>query len=257
MSEYHSAFFTVPSRILELPGLTLAFLKIYETIYQFWEKGRECYLSNTAIMKRINCSSDSTVREAFIFFEGHQELKRVERNGRRYLVRPERKIAIDDDQSHAVDNSKDPVAKSTPPRRQIDAPPVAKSTVTNIKKYNNNNINKNSCSNEETFNQFYSAYPKKVGKLEAIQAWKKINPKLLPIILNDIKNRLNNDNRWKNKQYIPNPATYLNKKRWEDEIIKQPEEKTVVEHVTRSAVNRMPFHVASKISDIMDGVGHE
>ena len=26
------------------------------------------------------------------------------------------------------------------------------------------------------------------------------------------------------KQYIPNPATYLNGKRWEDEIIKKPKE---------------------------------
>jgi hypothetical protein len=134
-SEYQSAFFIVPSRIMNLPDLILSYLRVYETIFQFWNKGKKCYLSNSAIMERTNIKSESTIREAFAYFEKHNELKRKTVKGKRYLIQPEQIIELDDlvGNPEPVDN---PVAKSTPPRRQVDAPPVAKST------HNNKNINK-------------------------------------------------------------------------------------------------------------------
>jgi hypothetical protein len=69
-----------------------------------------------------------------------------------------------------------------------------------------------------SFNEFYSAYPKKVGKEPALKSWKKIKPALYEMIIADVKNRAANHIGWQDKQYVPNPATYLNQKRWEDEI---------------------------------------
>lgn len=70
------------------------------------------------------------------------------------------------------------------------------------------------------FTEFYNHYPKKVSKATAVKAWKKLNPDqaLLNTILNDIRRRL--EGVWKGKelQYIPNPSTYINQRRWEDEI---------------------------------------
>lgn len=70
------------------------------------------------------------------------------------------------------------------------------------------------------FTEFYNLYPKKVSKATAVKAWKKLNPDqaLLNTILNDIRRRL--EGVWKGKelQYIPNPSTYINQRRWEDEI---------------------------------------
>ena len=78
---------------------------------------------------------------------------------------------------------------------------------------------------ETCFDQFWEAYPAKVGKGDAIKAWKKITsliPETLELILQalswqrDCPAWLKDDG-----QFIPNPATYLNGKRWLDEPRKQ------------------------------------
>ena len=77
------------------------------------------------------------------------------------------------------------------------------------------------------FDDFYAAYPKKVGRAAAKKAWDKLNPQpaLINRIMLDIKNRVD-QGHWctgQGKQYIPGPAPYLNQQRWEDEIIPRPE----------------------------------
>ena len=74
---------------------------------------------------------------------------------------------------------------------------------------------------ETRFNDFWDAYPNKKGKKAAFAAWKKakvtadLHAKLLSAI------RLQKTSaQWQkdNGQYIPNPATWLNQGRWDDEI---------------------------------------
>lgn len=71
---------------------------------------------------------------------------------------------------------------------------------------------------EEDFQKFWSAYPKKVGKQAAAKAFKKVDVPLdvLMTALDQQKQMA----QWKKDggQYIPNPATWLNQRRWEDEI---------------------------------------
>ena len=68
------------------------------------------------------------------------------------------------------------------------------------------------------FASFWSAYPKKTAKPAALKAFKaqKINGEL-PDILRDIEFRVSGDD-WRKEggKYVPNPATYLNQRRWED-----------------------------------------
>lgn len=68
------------------------------------------------------------------------------------------------------------------------------------------------------FAEFWSTYPKKTAKPAAIKAWKAAKVKNnLSDLLRDIENRKQSDDWKKNKgQFIPNPATYLNQRRWED-----------------------------------------
>lgn len=72
------------------------------------------------------------------------------------------------------------------------------------------------------FNQFWSAYPKKVGKIAARKAFNKVD---VPIesLLSAIERQKCSD-QWSkdNGQYIPNPATWVNQGRWDDEIGKSP-----------------------------------
>lgn len=74
---------------------------------------------------------------------------------------------------------------------------------------------------EESFLVFWRAYPKKVGKQDALKSFKKIKPskELLDKMVAVIEEAKNTEQWTKNNgQYIPNPATWLNQGRWEDDI---------------------------------------
>ena len=70
------------------------------------------------------------------------------------------------------------------------------------------------------FNDFYAAYPKKVGKESAKKAWAKIkvDDDMLIVILAALKSQ---SIGWTDPKFIPHPATWLNAKRWEDETSNQ------------------------------------
>ena len=67
------------------------------------------------------------------------------------------------------------------------------------------------------FDMFWIAYPKKVGKEAARKAWAKANPDL-STVLNALEWQKVSPQWFKNNGlYIPNPSTWLNQHRWEDE----------------------------------------
>jgi hypothetical protein len=69
------------------------------------------------------------------------------------------------------------------------------------------------------FLKFWNHYPKKIGKGAALKAYQTIKePKpSLSTILQSIELHKTTE-QWKTMRYIPNPATWLNQRRWEDEI---------------------------------------
>jgi len=70
----------------------------------------------------------------------------------------------------------------------------------------------------KSFDSFWMNYPKKIGKGAAEKAWKKYNPPIA-IVLTAIESQKKTDQWSKDKgQFIPNPATWINQKRWEDEV---------------------------------------
>lgn len=75
------------------------------------------------------------------------------------------------------------------------------------------------------FDDFWAAYPKRVVKGKAGEAWAKLKPdeELRKSIIADIRRRM--DGEWKDieARYIPHPATYINQRRWEDETAKTTE----------------------------------
>jgi len=109
------------------------------------------------------------------------------------------------------------------------------------KEYRNENIDKNTLSNtqrtvegserkgksksriKETdnpmFNRFYEAYPKHISGDYARKCFERIDPdeELLDTMLKAIE-RQKKTEQWQNIRYIPNPSTWLNEKKWNDEI---------------------------------------
>jgi hypothetical protein len=73
----------------------------------------------------------------------------------------------------------------------------------------------------DEFERFWSAYPKKVGKGAAFKAWKNLNgtrPEVDELIR--IVEQQKKSEQWckQGGQFIPNPQTWLNQARWEDEL---------------------------------------
>lgn len=68
------------------------------------------------------------------------------------------------------------------------------------------------------FEEFWGAYPRKVGKPTARKAWEKLNmtPDLLDKMLKAIQSWKRSE-QWQEERYIPHPTTWLNQERWNDE----------------------------------------
>ena len=72
------------------------------------------------------------------------------------------------------------------------------------------------------FEKFWKTYPKKVGRKAALKAWKRAKKDGLPDIVRLVmvveKQKRSAQWRQNNGQYIPNPETWLNQGRWDDEV---------------------------------------
>lgn len=131
--------------------------------------------------------------------------------------------------------------------KQNQAKP-SKSSKTKHNVYDNDNVNVNDNVNDnvinnvidnipplspnggeraQMFKKFYSSYPKHKGKQEALKAFEKLNPNgdLFKEIMAALEKQKQSD-EWQreNGRFIPMPSTWLNDKRWEDEIYPQSSE---------------------------------
>lgn len=72
----------------------------------------------------------------------------------------------------------------------------------------------------EGFDQFWAAYPKKVGKIDARKAFTRAKDKPVPKEMIAILEQQKRSEQWRknNGEFIPNPATWLNRGGWEDQL---------------------------------------
>ena len=69
----------------------------------------------------------------------------------------------------------------------------------------------------DRFDDFWKHYPRKVSKPNALKAWLKVKPddELTKTIISAISKQ---NLSAREEQFIPHPASWLNGKRWEDEV---------------------------------------
>jgi len=102
------------------------------------------------------------------------------------------------------DKRHSPPEKNSPPKKPPEKPPVTLSG-----------------EQADRFSRFYAAYPKKRAKQDAIKAWRKLAPEngLFETIMAAVaKQKRSDDWTRENGRFIPNPASWLNGRRWEDEV---------------------------------------
>jgi len=82
-----------------------------------------------------------------------------------------------------------------------------------------------------TFADFWDAYPRKTNKIVAERAWKKLKSSEKFVALEKINDFCNG----KELQFVAHPSTYINQKRWEDEVI-EPTKKVEQTSVSKQYV---------------------
>lgn len=75
-----------------------------------------------------------------------------------------------------------------------------------------------------SFEDFWMNWPKKTDKKNAEKVWKKL--KVTDELYQSIVNHCTRAYLKTDKQYIPNPSTYLNQERWNDEILETVQPKS-------------------------------
>jgi hypothetical protein len=80
----------------------------------------------------------------------------------------------------------------------------------------------------DRFSDFWKIYPNKIGKKPCAKKWKVRNlNKIADKIIDDVKWRKENDEKWV-KGFVPNPLTYINQDRWEDDKQVSGEERPAI-----------------------------
>lgn len=69
---------------------------------------------------------------------------------------------------------------------------------------------------EDMFDQFWSLYPRKAGKASARKAFNNLDDEVIDDVMAGVV-RLRNDPNLPPAQYIPHPATWLNREGWDDD----------------------------------------
>ncbi|MFA5719495.1 MAG: phage replisome organizer N-terminal domain-containing protein [Acholeplasmataceae bacterium] len=107
-----------------------------------------------------------------------------------------------------------------------------KSLIDNNISYSNSNISnslsiKDNNNIEELFNNFWKAYPRKVGKDKCFNWFKrrKVTQEFVNDLILAVKQQ-EKSKQWQNRQYIPHPYTWLNRGGWNDELdyVETPQE---------------------------------
>tara|TARA_Y100000817_G_scaffold283947_1_gene250193 strand:+ start:1005 stop:1376 length:372 start_codon:yes stop_codon:yes gene_type:complete len=80
---------------------------------------------------------------------------------------------------------------------------------------------------EEKFLEFWKLYPRKVAKVAAQRSWKRLKVKDIDDIFKVYKEHLI---RWRGTeiQFVPHASTWINQRRWEDELEPLPENKSSI-----------------------------
>ena len=90
------------------------------------------------------------------------------------------------------------------------------------------------------FDEFWTVYPRKRKKKPAKDIWrrKKLD-RLADTLIADVQARIANDDQWK-KGFIPDPTTYLNQERWEDELKREDSKPTLDGEAAAYGIKRQP-----------------
>lgn len=223
------------SRYLERLGGGLGLLEwvLMVNIWRLQSRGLPCYLTNQHFAT-ATATNERTVTRAITKLQARGLISSKVNQKKTRLISP-RLLILTDVAVRVVDDALSPIDKMStgdndlwteclPPIDKMSTPPIDKMS-TNQSIYNQtitrhiNTPASPTCGAEKSFDTFWTSYPKKKGKKDAQKAFTKVNPNEYPALFSALEQQ-KKDPEWAKDggQYIPYPATWLNGRRWEDEV---------------------------------------
>lgn len=86
-----------------------------------------------------------------------------------------------------------------------------------------------------TFDLFWQEYPRKTDKAKAREAFDKLSPADMWCAIKGAEYHAKSNPQWRNPKLIPHATTWLNRRRWDDEIVEDRDAKERVHsHISTS-----------------------
>ena len=128
----------------------------------------------------------------------------------------------------------DPLFGNDTPPCSENEQPLVRNANTNL---GSNNLGSNNQKNtkKDLFPNFYAAYPRKIARGAAVNAWAKAIKKAEPEKIIEAARNFAEHSKDKDKKYLPYPAKWLNQEQWDDEL--EPDTKRTTTDYLNSLFN--------------------
>lgn len=186
---------------------------LYSLIFGYTHQGKSCFYSNKALGEILGIDKRN-IQMALSVLKNKGFITTLEFKGRRNIYIPSDPIISEEEEEDH------PMTKSSPPHDEIITPPVTKSSpiIDKVINKDTKTIKCDSIARKSIFESFWSIYPSKKAKKKCQEIW---NRKKLNSIADDIVEKLlkqiDGDEHFK-QGFVPNPSTYLNQERWNDDL---------------------------------------
>lgn len=162
---------------------------------------RMSYLKSLGLLKSIAIKDEVTKKiirwETILFNEIHEATK-----------------GLDEDKLHNPEGGKTTPLEKPPSWKN---PPPTHKRIKEIKEITNKPP-KPPSGTSERFDEFWNLYPVKASKKTCLEKWRKLRlDTIADNIFEKLQEQLDKDDGWK-RGYIPNPLTYINQQKWDDDI---------------------------------------
>lgn len=203
---------------------------LYGEITSLTNKNNECWATNSYFARLYNVNSATISRWiSHLKEKGYVVVEFIYKNETKEIEKRVIKIIgvpINQPMNTYMLNNQEVLIEKSKGYIQKNQEGIDKKVKENNTSINNTSINIKEI-NKERFETFWKQYPKKVNKFKSEEWFRKNKPD--EILFNHIIKKLEmfkKSNEWKkeNGKYIPHPTTWLNQKRWEDELNDSHEE---------------------------------
>ena len=203
---------------------------LYGEITSLTNKNNECWATNSYFARLYNVNSATISRWiSHLKEKGYVVVEFIYKNETKEIEKRVIKIIgvpINQPMNTYMLNNQEVLIEKSKGYIQKNQEGIDKKVKENNTSINNTSINIKEI-NKERFETFWKQYPKKVNKFKSEEWFRKNKPN--EILFNCIIKKLEmfkKSKEWKkeNGKYIPHPTTWLNQKRWEDELNDSHEE---------------------------------